>query len=223
MLSNYKFDRYMNDKSRDKQSKLEKVYLLIAEGNENDSQVEKQCVVSEETLMARDLGNERSEILTPAYMEERALASATEIPGLSVRVLQQDEIRSLGLNMLNAVGQAAVVPPRLVILEYKGDPDSAERIALVGKGITFDTGGLNLKPTGFIEDMHMDMCGSAAVLGAVRAAARTGLKKNVVAALAMAENAIDAHSMKPHAIIQSYQVDLRDTHCSKRPLTLSVG
>lgn len=164
-----------------------------------------QITVGEETIFARNLGNERSDVMNPAFMEEVARASA-DLPNMSVRVLQRDELEQEGMNMFLSVGQAATCPPRLVILEYRGNPDSDEKIALVGKGITFDTGGLNLKPSGYIEDMHTDMCGSAAVLGAVRAASRLGLKVNIVCALAMAENAIGSKAVKPHTIVKSHKV-----------------
>jgi leucyl aminopeptidase len=137
-------------------------------------------------------------------MEKVARASA-DLPNMSVRVLQQEEMEKEGMNMFLSVGQAGVCPPRLVILEYRGNPDSDEKVALVGKGITFDTGGLNLKPTGSIEDMHTDMCGSAAVLGAVRAASRQGLKVNIVCALALAENAIGSKAVKPLTIVKSHK------------------
>lgn len=164
-----------------------------------------QITVGEETIFARNLGNERSDVMNPAFMEEVARASA-DLPNMSVRVLQRNDLEQEGMDMFLSVGQAATCPPRLVILEYRGNPDSDEKIALVGKGITFDTGGLNLKPSGYIEDMHTDMCGSAAVLGAVRAASRLGLKVNIVCALAMAENAIGSKAVKPHTIVKSHKV-----------------
>lgn len=196
--------------------------------------VTEQVTLGEETIFARNLGtssqdsfrwecwhscslvtctqgNERSDVVNPAFMEKVALASA-DLPNMSVRVLQQEDLAKEGMNMFLSVGQAATCPPRLVILEYRGNPDSSETVALVGKGITFDTGGLNLKPTGYIEDMHTDMCGSAAVLGAVRAASRLGLKVNIVTALALAENAIGSKAVKPHTIVKSHKVSgLRNT------------
>ncbi|RLN98648.1 hypothetical protein BBJ28_00026247 [Nothophytophthora sp. Chile5] len=233
MLSNYQFDQYLSptkdaygdDKLR---LPLEQIYLDVAA--EFQKNVTEQVTVGEETIFARNLGayllsrrvctlllcadgiiscvsdagNERSHIVNPAFMEEVARASA-DLPNMSIRVLQQEQLEQEGMNMFLSVGQAATCPPRLVILEYLGNPDSEEKVALVGKGITFDTGGLNLKPTGAIEDMHTDMCGSAAVLGAIRAASRQGLKVNVVCALALAENAIGSKAVKPHTIVKSHK------------------
>ncbi|RHY34899.1 hypothetical protein DYB32_000590 [Aphanomyces invadans] len=176
------------------------------------------------------------EVVTPAFVEAVAIESAKTLPNLRVTVLQDDELRAKGLNMMALVGQAGVCPPRLVLLEYDGNATApADRIALVGKvqspsrhypfvmkdaqGITFDTGGLNLKPTGSMEDMHMDMCGSAAVLGAVRAAAKNGLRVNVIAALALAENAIGSKAAKPHTIVKSLKgltVEVNNTDAEGR-------
>ncbi|KAF1788333.1 Peptidase M17, leucine aminopeptidase/peptidase B [Phytophthora cactorum] len=187
MLSNYQFDQYLTD-SKDAygDSKLrlplEQIYL--------DASAEFQKCKKlmgdggRETIFARNLGNGRSHIVNPAFMEEVARASA-DLP--NIKNLEKE-----GMNMFLSVGQA-------------GNPDSDEKVALVGKGITFDTGGLNLKPTGSIEDMHTDMCGSAAVLGAVRAASRQGLKVNIVCALALAENAIGSKAVKPLTIVKSHK------------------
>ncbi|KAJ0403869.1 hypothetical protein P43SY_004842 [Pythium insidiosum] len=208
MLSNYQFDKYLNgdkDENGDEKLKLPLEQIFLNASDDFKKVVDEQVVVAEETIFARNLGNERSDVVTPAFMEAVARASL-ELPHMSIRVLQQEDLEREGLNMFVAVGQAATCPPRLVILEYKGNPEAPEdKIALVGKGLCFDTGGLNLKPTGFIEDMHTDMCGSAAVLGAVRAAARQGLKVNIVCALGLAENAIGSKATKPHTIMKSHK------------------
>ncbi|TDH73136.1 uncharacterized protein CCR75_008443 [Bremia lactucae] len=206
MLSNYQFDQYLTD-SKDSygDSKLllplEQISLDVSACQQEI--VAEQVTVGEETIFARNLGNERSHIANPAFMEKVALASA-DLPNMSVRVLQQEDLEKEGMNMFLSVGQAGVCPPRLVILEYHGNPNSDTKIALIGKGITFDTGGLNLKPTGAIEDMHTDMCGSAAVLGAIRAASRRNLRVNIVGALALAENAIGSKAVKPLTIVKSH-------------------
>jgi leucyl aminopeptidase len=108
------------------------------------------------------------------------------------------------MNLFYAVGQGATSEPRCIVVNYKGNPDSDEvELALVGKGITFDTGGLNLKPTGYIEDMYGDKGGACAVLGALYGSLELGLKKNVIFAMAYAENSIDNKSYKPMDIIKS--------------------
>ena len=156
--------------------------------------------------------------MTPAFMEKIAM-ECMELPNVKVTVLQESDLRKEGMNMFLAVGQAATCPPRLILLHYEGDPNSTKKIGLVGKGVTFDTGGLNLKPTGSMETMHMDMCGSAAVFGAFRAAVRLGLKVNIICALGMAENAIGSKAVKPHAIVKAHNgmtVEISNTDAEGR-------
>ena len=132
------------------------------------------------TLFARDLGNEQGDVANPEYLEEAATTLAKENSAFSLRVIKGKELQELGLNMITAVGQAAQWEPRLILLEYKPLKDNSETpVVLLGKGITFDTGGLNLKPTGFIENMHMDMCGAAAVLGTAKAVSNLNLQQNI--------------------------------------------
>ena len=137
-----------------------------------------------------------------------------------IYVVTGAELLPLGLHLLHAVGQASRHAPRYIELTHEGDPANPDDvILLVGKGITFDSGGLNIKPTGSMEDMHMDMGGSAAVLGAFRALTQLGVKRNVVAVLAVAENAIDANAFKPHNILRSHKgltVEIKNTDAEGR-------
>ena len=106
------------------------------------------------------------------------------------------------MNLFWNVGKGAVSSPRCMIIDYRGNPESDKvDVALVGKGLTFDTGGLNLKPTRFIEDMHLDKGGACAVMGALHGTLELELKKNIVFVMALAENAIGAGVYKPGDII----------------------
>lgn len=116
------------------------------------------------------------------------------------------------MGLFHAVGRAATSEPRLVAIHYQGNPDSTETIALVGKGLTYDTGGLNLKPTGSMEDMHGDKNGACAVLGALYGVVATKPKLNIVFAMGFAENAIDSKSYKPGDILTS-----------RKGLTVEIG
>lgn len=109
------------------------------------------------------------------------------------------------MNLFYNVGKGAEVPPRAVFVHYEGDPSRKDEVdmALVGKGVTFDTGGLNLKPTGYMEDMYGDKDGSAAVIGALRGTLDYGFKKNIIFAVGLAENAIGSKAFKPGDIIKS--------------------
>ncbi|KAH9120127.1 hypothetical protein AeMF1_007548 [Aphanomyces euteiches] len=220
VLSNYRFDRHLSPPKDEKEPVKQPLSdIFVRASAEFDQIVAEKLAVAEETILARNLGNERSDVVDPAFVEAVAKESAS-LPNMRVSVLQETDLRAEGMHMMALVGQAATCPPRLVVLEYTGAPSNAsKRIALVGKGITFDTGGLNLKPTRFIEDMHTDMCGSAAVLGAIRAASKMQLECNIVAVLALAENAIGSKAAKPHTIVKSLKglsVEVNNTDAEGR-------
>ena len=208
VLSSHRFDRHLSE-SRS----FESITALYLDGK--DDVAEKKCeavserflqqlAVAEGTVFARELVNERAAVVTPSYIENIAAKLAQTFPeNVRMRVLHYDELLAHGFNLITAVGQAAEDQPRIVVLEVGQDKSAQTPVAMVGKGVTFDTGGLNLKPTGSIETMHMDMGGAAAVLGAVRALAMNKTTHNVVAVLALAENAIGPRAVKPHAILQS--------------------
>jgi leucyl aminopeptidase len=121
-----------------------------------------------------------------------------------VQIMRSARLQELGMNLIYNVGKSAVVEPRCVVVRYRGNPDSdVNDVALVGKGVTFDTGGLNLKPTGYMEDMYGDKGGACAVIGALHGVLELKPKKNIVFAVGLAENAIDAKSYKPGDIIKS--------------------
>lgn len=120
-----------------------------------------------------------------------------------VRCIKGQELLDNKMGLFHAVGRAAQSEPRCMVINYKGDPDSDETLALVGKGLTYDTGGLNLKPTGSMETMYGDKNGSCAVMGALKGVLETQPKLNIVFAMGFAENAIDSKSYKPGDILTS--------------------
>lgn len=125
--------------------------------------------MAEATVFARDLANVRGSVATPCYMEQKVTELCDQHKNLikEVRVVQGQQLVDENMNCFYNVGKSAESEPRLVIVNYQGNPDSEESIALVGKGVTYDTGGLNLKPTGYMEDMYGDKNGSCAVIGAL--------------------------------------------------------
>ncbi|MEN1729142.1 MAG: M17 family peptidase N-terminal domain-containing protein, partial [Pseudomonadota bacterium] len=128
---------------------------------------------------ARDLGDLPPNVCTPVYLAELATKLADEIEGLEVEILDEDQMAELGMNSLLAVGQGSVNPSRLIRLRWQGGQADEAPLAMVGKGVTFDTGGISLKPRELMEQMKFDMCGAAATIGAVEAAARLKLPINV--------------------------------------------
>lgn len=161
-LANYAFDRYIT--AADKlPALLPALHVRLPAGGPDAAAAvaagELAAALAEATVFARDLSNERADEMNPARLEAEARAVAAEI-GASVTVVTGAELLEKGLHLMAAVGQAARHAPRYVELAIAGDPAHPDDvILLVGKGITYDTGGLNIKGTGFMEDMHMDMSG----------------------------------------------------------------
>ena len=156
-------------------------------------------------LLARNLANAPSNVKDPQWMVERARAVA-ERRGLDMTVLEEDALAERGYGGLVAVGGGSVSPPRLVQLAYRPDgaKGGAPHVVLVGKGITFDTGGVNVKPAAGMLAMRTDMSGSAVVLAVIDAAAALGLPLRVTALLPLAENAIGGASYRPDDVITPY-------------------
>eukprot|EP00347_Sterkiella_histriomuscorum_P020665 403336937 len=171
------------------------------------------------TELARNLANTRGSIATPEYMEmhvKKVIGNAknAETHIKDVRVIKGEELEKENMNLFYNVGKAATSAPRCIVVKYIGRPEAADEIdvALVGKGVTFDTGGLNLKPTGYIEDMYQDKGGACAVIGALQATLELSIKQNVIFAMGFAENSIDNLSYKPMDILKS-----------RKGLTVEIG
>ncbi|MFO0702991.1 MAG: M17 family peptidase N-terminal domain-containing protein [Candidatus Andersenbacteria bacterium] len=155
----------------------------------------------------RDLENDNSDDVNPEHVEQLARSTVKYHRGkIRLTAITGDELRTRGLGLIHAVGRASRWAPRLLLLEYRGAGKKAPVRALVGKGVTFDTGGVNLKPSrgGMLESMHLDMSGAATVLAVIGLAAQLKLKVNLVAAMPVVENAIDANAVKPGAVVRAY-------------------
>jgi leucyl aminopeptidase len=150
----------------------------------------------------RDLGDLPPNICTPAYLAEQAQAYATRSEGVDCEVLDEAAMDALGMGSLLAVARGSANRPHLVVLKYNGGGD-AKPYVLVGKGITFDTGGINLKTQGGVEEMKYDMCGAATVLGTFVSAVGMQLPINLVCIAAAVENAIDGNAYRPSDVITS--------------------
>lgn len=165
----------------------------------------KECEkVAESVYFTRDLVNENADTLNPLYFQEIAKNLSEKFPSIKTTIFDKNRIEKEKMGLLLAVGKGAAFEPALIFSSYRGDPRSKDHTLLVGKGITFDTGGLNLKPTGGIETMREDMAGAATVMGALTAAASLDLKANITAIMPIAENAIDNKSYKPGDVYRSY-------------------
>ncbi|MFA5915203.1 MAG: leucyl aminopeptidase [Burkholderiales bacterium] len=152
--------------------------------------------------LAKDLGNLPGNVCTPAFLAEQAKKLAREWK-LGVEVLERKDMEKLGMGSLLSVAQGSRQPPKLIVLNYAGGAKKAKPVVLVGKGITFDTGGISLKPSPEMDEMKFDMCGAGSVLGALRACAEMKLKLNVVGIIPTTENMPGGGATKPGDIVTS--------------------
>ncbi|HVA37507.1 MAG TPA: leucyl aminopeptidase [Candidatus Dormibacteraeota bacterium] len=159
-------------------------------------------VIGDGVNLARLLSNAPPSELTPETMAASAITMAKQV-GLSCAVLDPKQMQTLGMGAILAVGQGSVHPPRMIVLTYKGDPTSKETLALVGKGITFDSGGISLKPGDRMDEMKMDMSGGAAVIGAMAAIGTLKPKVNVVGVVAAAENLPSGTAYRPGDVLRA--------------------
>jgi leucyl aminopeptidase len=150
--------------------------------------------------LARTLGNLPSNICTPSYLAEQAKKLAQQFK-LQLEVLERKDMEKLGMGAFLAVTRASHQPPKLIVLRYSGAAKSAKPLALVGKGITFDTGGISLKPAGEMDEMKFDMSGAGSVLGAIRALAGMKAPVNVVGIIPACENMPGGHAIKPGDVV----------------------
>ena len=164
--------------------------------------VERGKVLAEATNFARDLGNEPPNVLTPTEFGERARRMAEEV-GLECEVYGPDWMREQGMGALLGVAQGSAEEPRFIVLRYRGRAKGEPGLALVGKGITFDTGGISLKPGADMDAMKMDMCGGAAVVGAMMAIARLKPNTNVTGIVPTTENMPGGKAYRPGDILRA--------------------
>lgn len=201
LLSSYKFDKY----KKKKKTHLKKITIIVSEvdAEKMQSAIGKMEIIVKNTLYIRDLVNEGGDVMNPDGFEKEIRKTALAAK-LKLTVFDHAQLKKLGCNLILAVGMGSQYPGRMFILEYRGDPKSKEIVALVGKGVTFDTGGVNVKTGNYMEDMNMDMAGAGAVLGAIKTAAELKLKKNIVTVIPCAENAIGSKAFTPGYIIKGY-------------------
>ena len=202
LQSEYAFDKYKSEKKE--KTKLNKVYIDMDSIEKEDFQAitEEMKNIVDSIFLSRDLTNERAMNM---YPETLATSAKENLEDLSVKVeiFDREKIGQLGMKALLAVSEGSSKEPRFIVMTYEGATSSEEKLALVGKGITYDTGGYSLKPSGSMDTMYCDMGGAATVIGAMKAIARGKLKKNVVGIVAACENMISGGAYKPGDVIGS--------------------
>ena len=201
-LAGYKFNKYKQDKKGNYEPKVTIIGGPKEKLDKMRGKVEEASNVADGIILARDLVNEPANILYPETLAEAAVKAGKE-SGFEVEVFDEKQIEALGMKAFLEVAKGSVHKPRLIVMRYMGNENSDERVGLVGKGLTFDTGGYSLKPSTSMDTMKSDMGGAAAVIGTMQALAKNKVEKNVVAVVAACENAISDGSYKPGDIIGS--------------------
>jgi leucyl aminopeptidase len=159
--------------------------------------------IGKAVALARDLGNLPPNVCTPTYLVQRARAIGRQVKNLKVKALGEADLRKLKMGALLAVTQGSDEPPQFIVLEYRGGKAGAKPVVLVGKGITFDSGGISIKPAGGMDEMKYDMCGAATVLGVLQAAAELALPINVVGVVPACENLPSGKATRPSDIVRT--------------------
>jgi len=178
------------------------IYVEKVDAKQAESGVKQGLAISAGVSLAKDLGNLPPNICTPTYLGEQAKKLAKAY-GFKVEVLEEAEIRKLGMGSFLGVAQGSSEPPRLIVLQHNKGKKGQKPVALVGKGITFDTGGISLKPGADMDEMKYDMCGAASVLGTLKAIGELGLAINAVGIIPTCENMPSGNAIKPGDILTS--------------------
>lgn len=206
-LGSYAFVKYKSE--HDRPFSYEEVAVVVDQpSSELEAIIEETLMVCEVIKEVRDLVNDSSDEVTPESFASRVRDFGKEY-GFRVDVMDEEAIQKKGLNLLYAVGRTSAHQPRFVVASYDGGKDSRSKndsLALIGKGVTYDTGGINLKSSfgGYLEQMRTDMAGAATVLGALMVACRLKLPIPLVAVMPLAENALGGDAYKPGDILRSY-------------------
>jgi len=195
----YRFDQLKSQKKNPEPS-LARITLPLPPAAALEQALREAQATADGTDLARTLGNLPANICTPAYLAEQARKLAREFK-LEVEVLERKDMEKLGMGAFLAVTSASHQPPKLIVLRYSGAAKSVKPLALVGKGITFDTGGISLKPAGEMDEMKFDMSGAGSVLGTIRALAGMKAPVNVVGVIPTCENMPGGHAVKPGDVV----------------------
>ncbi|MFW5927108.1 MAG: leucyl aminopeptidase [Wenzhouxiangella sp.] len=176
------------------------------------AQLDAAAAIAAGVQRCRDLGDLPPNLCTPAHLAEVATDMAVEHDGLEVEVLDESAMSELGMNALLAVARGSENRPRLIRLSWKGGKEGESPAAMVGKGVTFDTGGISIKPRELMEQMKFDMCGAAATIGAMETVARLRLPMNVEGVVAAVENMPDGNAYRPGDVITTMSGKTVEVH-----------
>lgn len=197
----YKFDKFKTDREENKEITIN--YIIESSKEEKVKKaIENAKILMEGVNLTRELVNEPSNNLYPETLANITKEKLEEV-GVKVTIYNEEEIRKIGMSAFLEVARGSYNKPRLIVMEYLNDTENEEKLALVGKGVTYDTGGYSIKPTDGMKTMFCDMGGAGTVIGAIYAVAKSNLKTNVVGIVAACENSISGNAYKPGDIINS--------------------
>jgi leucyl aminopeptidase len=202
--SAYRFDR-LKSKVNDELKGITKLIINVPQRNDlkkGEAGLKQGLAIASGVHFAKDLGNLPGNICTPTYLAEQAKA-LVDSHGLQVEVLERAEMEELGMGSFLGVAQGSRQPPKLIVLHHNKGKKNQKPVVLVGKGITFDAGGISIKPAGDMDEMKYDMCGAASVLGTFKAIAEMNLPLNVVGIIPTCENLPDGNAIKPGDVLTS--------------------
>ncbi len=202
----YQFDDYKSRKEATRRP-LRKLTLAVPSRRDlgtGEAAVTIGRAIAGGVELARDLGNTPGNYCTPTWLADQARALGESVDGLDVEILDEAALEEEGMNALLAVARGSTEEPRLVVARYNGGDADEPPVALVGKGVTFDSGGISIKPGQAMDEMKYDMCGAASVLGTLRAVAEMGLPLNVVGVVPAVENMPDGSALKPGDVITTH-------------------
>lgn len=203
-MARYEFNIY-KEKPQEGWHDLDAIYYDVRDASERAScsrGLAAGAIIGGQTNAARTLANTPGGIMTPKLLAKETIAMGTRC-GFSVRIFGEKEMKKLGMDAILAVSKGSREEAQFIVMEYQRGPKSHKPLVFVGKGITFDSGGLHLKPSNAMDDMHLDMSGGASVIGALGAIARMGLKTHVIGIVAAVENMPSGESYRPGDIITS--------------------
>ena len=211
----YHYDASFGKPDLDARPKLKKMTFLVAKADQSAANegLKEGAALSQGMTLARTLGNMPGNLCTPTYLGETAKKLGREFKTIKVTVLDRKQIEALGMGSFLSVAKGSVEQPRFIVMHYKGKETSKKAakgsakdqgpIVLVGKGITFDSGGISIKPAGTMDEMKFDMCGAASVLGTFRAIAEIGLAGEIIGLIPTCENMPSGTANKPGDVVTS--------------------
>ena len=201
--SQYKFTRHSDKKPSP--VRLKKCFIVVEKKDMRSctEAVKKGVAIANGQALARDLGNLAPNICTPVYLAKEAQALAKSNTNLSTKILTEAQMAKLGMGAFLSVSKGSRQEARLICMEYRGADTKKKPTVLLGKGITFDTGGISIKPSASMDEMKFDMCGAASVFGAMRAICELAPKSNIIGVVAAAENMPDGDASKPGDVVRT--------------------